>query len=509
VRPAPIVRAGTYDLLLELASGGMASVYLARARETTGASDIPLVAIKRPHRHLAKDKMFLSMLLDEARLASAIDHPNVVKVRELGFEQAEPFIVLDYVEGASLSELRKELAGAERAVDTRVAVRIVLDALAGLHAAHELTDDTGRSLGIIHRDVSPHNVLIGCDGRVRLTDFGIAKAEDRMQETRTHEVKGKLAYLAPERIDKRRTCTKQSDIFSMAVVLWECLAGRRLFRGEEAIDTLHEVMEAPIPRLRQLGADIPAALDDAVARGLSRDLSVRYATAADFAEAIERGAGNSNVGTAADVERVVAAVFGAILRHRHQLIRSVVGDEAADNLLRATGLTPRPKPPPDMPLSTPALYAAVAPPAPSERYAYGNVRDIVPSRRFMGHSWKTVAAVAAGGIVGGLAVLALFSGVYRSSAPSAAPQETRLRGGLAPSSPASPASASSPSGPNDDAFTSAQPSDEARTLDLGEQAAPITAGSLAGGALRDAGVKSRTPRDSEVGTTRNGFTKLK
>ncbi|MEO8874055.1 MAG: serine/threonine-protein kinase, partial [Polyangiaceae bacterium] len=188
--------AGNYELITELASGGMATVFLARSL----TADAPLIAVKRPHKHLATDQVFLSMLIDEARLASAIAHPNVVKVRELGFESAEPFVVMDYVEGASLADLRKELAAAERAVDTKVAVKIVLDALAGLHAAHTLRDDTGRHLGIVHRDISPHNVLLGTDGIARLTDFGIAHAVDRVQVTRTHEVKGKLAYLAPERI---------------------------------------------------------------------------------------------------------------------------------------------------------------------------------------------------------------------------------------------------------------------------------------------------------------------
>src|SRR4029077_11905328 len=267
-------RLGPYELLLELASGGMATVYLARA--TDKRQRPPLGAIKRPHRHLSGDKTFLTMLVDEARLASAIDHPNVVKVRELGFDGGIPFIIMDYVEGASLAELRRELSSIGRALDVRVAVRIVLDALAGLYAAHELKDDTGRALHIIHRDVSPHNVLIGCDGRAHLTDFGIAKAEDRLQTTRTHEVKGKLAYLAPERVDRRRLCTVQSDVFSMAVVLWECFAGRRLFRGEDAVETLQEVMSAPIPLLRQIGAQIPQALDDVIARALSRDLETRY-----------------------------------------------------------------------------------------------------------------------------------------------------------------------------------------------------------------------------------------
>jgi serine/threonine-protein kinase len=243
VTAAPVSRTerlGSYELLLELASGGMATVHLARA--TDRRQGPPLVAIKRPHRHLAGDKTFVTMLVDEARLASAIDDPHVVKVRELGFEGGMPFIVMDYVEGASLAELRRELTAAGRAIDVRVAVRLVLDALAGLQAAHELRDSNDKALHIVHRDVSPHNVLIGCDGRSYLTDFGIAKAEDRIQTTRTHEVKGKLAYLAPERVDKRRMCTVQSDVFSMAVVLWECFAGRRLFRGDEAVDILQQVM---------------------------------------------------------------------------------------------------------------------------------------------------------------------------------------------------------------------------------------------------------------------------
>ena len=247
------------------------------------------------------------MLVDEARLASAIDHPNVVKVRELGFDGGMPFIVMDYVEGTSLAELRRELSAIGRAIDVRVAVRIILDALVGLHAAHELKDDNGKPLHIIHRDVSPHNVLIGCDGRAYVTDFGIAKAEDRIQTTRTHEVKGKLAYLAPERIDKRRMCTVQSDVFSMAVVLWECFAGRRLFRGDEAVDVLQEVMSAPIPTLTQIGAQIPRALDDVIARALSRDLDTRYATALEFAQAVERAAGPEHIGTHADVARLMEA----------------------------------------------------------------------------------------------------------------------------------------------------------------------------------------------------------
>jgi len=409
VPPAPggaLGVVGGYDLLAELAAGGMAMVFLGRAND--GRAIAPLVAIKRPHRHLASDKMFLSMLLDEARLASAIQHENVVKVRELGFHGGEPFIVMDYVEGASLSELRKELAAAERAVDTKVAVRVVLDALMGLHAAHEMRDESGRPLGIIHRDVSPHNVLIGCDGKARLTDFGIAKAEDRLQITRTHEVKGKLAYLAPERVDKRRICTKQSDVFSMAVVLWECLAGRRLFRGEEAVDTLQEVMHAPIPRLRQLGAQVPPALDDVIARGLSRELDARFKTAAEFADAIERAAGRGNVGQPGDVARSIEAVFGPRIAKRHQLVRRALGsDAAASRLFEASGLKEHAKPFGTASISPLAMLAAISPPAPSERYSFGKATEDYSRLAEKKTRRNLAAGVFAGLAVGAIATLLL------------------------------------------------------------------------------------------------------
>jgi serine/threonine-protein kinase len=400
----PVGRVGSYELISELASGGMATVFLARSL----TADSPLIAVKRPHKHLASDKVFLSMLIDEARLASAIHHPNVVKVRELGFEAAEPFVVMDYVEGASLSDLRKELAAAERAVDTKVAVKIILDALAGLHAAHILKDEDGRHLGIVHRDISPHNVLLGTDGRARLTDFGIAHAVDRVQVTRTHEVKGKLAYLAPERVDKRRICTVQSDVFSMAVVLWECLAGRRLFRGDEAIDTLQEVMSAHIPKLRLLGANLPPALDDTIARGLSRDLAIRYATADDFARAIATAAGKSNIGTDADVARVVEAVFGARLGQRHEQVRAVVGDEAAKTLFEKTEIAPRPAPENAIAPGS-QLYASIAPPAPSARYAFGNLNDSLPvNNETPKIPWPLIAAIGGGSAFALMVLFALF-----------------------------------------------------------------------------------------------------
>jgi serine/threonine-protein kinase len=419
---------GAYELLLELASGGMATVHLARA--TDRRQGPPLVAVKRPHRHLQGDKTFLTMLVDEARLASAIDHPNVVKVRELGFDGGMPFIVMDYVEGTSLAELRRELSAIGRAIDVRVAVRMILDALHGLHAAHELKDDNGKPLHIIHRDVSPHNILVGCDGRAYVTDFGIAKAEDRIQTTRTHEVKGKLAYLAPERIDKRRICTVQSDVFSMAVVLWECFAGRRLFRGDEPVDVLQDVMTAPIPTLTQIGAQIPRALDDVIARSLSRDLDTRYATALEFAEAVDRAAGPDHTGTHADVARLMEAIFGARMALRQEHVRSTVGPAELTDLLRESGLPTRDRVS-SAELPTGQLLAELAPPAPTGRYELGTAMRLeVAKLRPKRVPWLGVGAVSAGVVLGVGLTLAVVSNrtkpapiVVRGTPPPPAPAE--------------------------------------------------------------------------------------
>ena len=308
------------------------------------------------------------MLVDEARLASAIDHANVVKVRELGFDRGEPFIVMDYVEGASLAELRKELAGGRprRRRPRRGAHHRSTRSPASTRA-HELRDDNGAPLGHHppRRQPSqrPHRLR-----RARATSPTSASPRPRTasKSTRTHEVKGKLAYLAPERIDKRRICTVQSDVFSMAVVLWECFAGRRLFRGEEAVDTLQDVMSAPIPPLRKLGANIPPELDDVIMRGLSRDLDTRYVTAKDFAQAIERAAGPANVGSHEDVARVMEAVFGARMQARHVKIRAAIGSRRH----RPTPLPVRACPragwtAPEATVADAAILAAIAPPAPS------------------------------------------------------------------------------------------------------------------------------------------------
>lgn len=422
-RAAPAGTVSGYELLVELAAGGMATVYLARA----ALPALPLVALKRPHPHLVRDPVYVSMLVDEARLASAIRHPNVVRVRELGFDGDVPFVVMDYVEGASLVELRRQLADAGRALDVPVAMRIALDALLGLRAAHELADEGGTPLGIIHRDVSPHNVLVGADGLSRLTDFGVAKADHRVQVTRTHEVKGKLAYMAPERVDARRICTVQSDVFAMGVVLWETLAGRRLFRGEEPAQVLAAVLHNNIPRLRSVGAaHVPAVLDEVIARALSRDLAVRYPSAGEFIAALE--ALDVRVARREEVTRVVEAVFSPRMRVLHQAVRRVVGDDEAERLFVATGLTLRPSPVPSAPHSTPELFGALGTELASDRYL---VEETQPPRRAVPLRWASLAV--AGLVV--LALVAVFITRPTSRVAATQPPSSLSAGALPPPQP--------------------------------------------------------------------------
>src|SRR5262249_2389395 len=212
---------GRYETLFQLAAGGMATVSLGTVRGAFGFRQ--LVAIKRPHAHLVADPDYKRDLLNEARLASLIHHANVVDVRDVEASGNEVSLVMDYVEGASLADLLQNALAGGPQVAPAVAVRIALDALAGLHAAHELSDERGQAVELVHRDVSPQNLLVGLDGVTRVTDFGVAKSASKGASTTDGHLKGKIAYMAPEYL-RGQTIDRRLDIFAMGIVLWETIA---------------------------------------------------------------------------------------------------------------------------------------------------------------------------------------------------------------------------------------------------------------------------------------------
>jgi serine/threonine-protein kinase len=267
----------------------MATVHLGRLLGEAGFSRT--VAIKRLHENLAKDPEFVSMFLDEARLASRVRHPNVVSILDVVVLGKEVFLVMDYVQGASVSRLARSARSGEKRVPPKISLSIAVGALQGLHAAHEAKSETGQLLGIVHRDVSPQNILVDVDGVARVIDFGVAKAAGRLQSTREGTLKGKLQYMPPEQI-KGDEIDRRADIYSVSVVLWELLTNRRMFKGQHDVSLMHEILDRVVngkieaPSLLTPG--LPKALDGIVLRGLAARPEDRWQTARDMAIAIER-----------------------------------------------------------------------------------------------------------------------------------------------------------------------------------------------------------------------------
>ena len=267
---------GRYAIYDEVASGGMATVYLGRLMGAGGFART--VAIKRLHPQFARDPEFVAMFLEEARLAARIRHPNVVPTLDVVASKGELFLVMEYVQGESLSRLARALSGRGERIPIPVLLRVMSDVLQGLHAAHEACDERGASLEIVHRDVTPQNVLVGVDGVGRLLDFGVAKAAGRAHTTKDGQIKGKLAYMAPEQLTGAGV-TRQTDVYAAAVVLWELLSGQRLFAGGSEVDVIARLLRRDVKPPSAFAPGIPAALDEVVMRGLSADPASRHASA--------------------------------------------------------------------------------------------------------------------------------------------------------------------------------------------------------------------------------------
>ncbi|HSO35529.1 MAG TPA: serine/threonine-protein kinase [Labilithrix sp.] len=275
---------GRYALYGEIAAGGMATVHLARLLGPVGFSRT--VAIKRLHPHLAKDPDFVAMFLEEARLAARVRHPNVVATLDVVSDDGELFLVMEYVAGESLSRLVRKAREAGERVPPRYAVGIISGALEGLHSAHEAKSEKGQMLGLVHRDVSPQNIHVGTDGVPRLLDFGIAKATNRVQETRTDQIKGKVAYMSPEQLAKG-AIDRRADVYSAAVVLWETLTGQRLFKADDVPSLVYAIINEEIVPPSTVVPDLPPGLDAVVMKGLERDADKRWSSAREMAAALE------------------------------------------------------------------------------------------------------------------------------------------------------------------------------------------------------------------------------
>ena len=272
-----------YELLGEVASGGMATVYLARMRRPMGFSR--LVAIKCMHPQFAKDPSFVSMFMDEARLSARLRHPNIVPTLDIVHEDGHLLLVMEYIEGASLAHLLHAAAKKGARIPVPIACAIVHDVLLGLHEAHQATDDEGAPLAIVHRDVSPQNVLVGIDSLARVLDFGVARARQNTHHSDDNEIKGKIPYMPPEQLFGEAIDHKV-DVYACGVTLWEAIVGERLFDGPIETALVRKISQEPIPRPGSRVTELAPEIDAIVMKALAREAGDRYESALAMAEAI-------------------------------------------------------------------------------------------------------------------------------------------------------------------------------------------------------------------------------
>jgi len=336
--PMPARVVGRYAVFDLIAAGGMATVHFGRLLGAAGFSRT--VVIKRLHAQFAGDPELGAMLLDEARVAARIRHANVVNVIDVVVERDEVLLVMEYVHGESLATLLRADAGqggghphtpGERATSrARLVGNVVAGALQGLHAAHEAMGENNLPLGVVHRDFSPQNILVGVDGTPRVVDFGVAKAAGQSHHTGAGKVKGKIRYLSPEQV----TCgdvDRRTDLWAASVVLWEAVTGKRLFSGDHDAGVLLQVLQRPIPSPREICPEVPEALARVIMRGLSRDKAGRFATALEMATALEEAVGLLP-------PREIGAWVERLARGRLEERRRVLDDIEAETL---TGTPPR------------------------------------------------------------------------------------------------------------------------------------------------------------------------
>jgi serine/threonine protein kinase len=296
---------GKYTIYGKIAAGGMASVFLGRERENARR----WVAIKRVHPHLIARRDVVQMFLNEAKILSRLDHPNICGIIDFGIIQDSPYIVMRYLHGVPLSSLLRRLIDQKKALPVDLMAYIAACTLEGLHYAHESSDDDGKPLGLVHRDISPQNIFITFDGEIALLDFGVAKAAGYAGFTRTGHIKGKYAYMSPEQVEAH-PLDRRSDVFALGIVLWESLAGKHLFRRKRHIDTLRAIANADVPSISNVNPNVPHALEAIIARSLVGDRRLRYSTAKAMANDLFAYLSQRTTGTGgAEASDMLALMF--------------------------------------------------------------------------------------------------------------------------------------------------------------------------------------------------------
>lgn len=326
---------GGFELIAKLATGGMAEIFLARSPN----ADEPLV-LKRILPHLAEDEHFVQMFRDEAALAKQLVHPNICRVQHLGNEGSAWFIVMEHVHGVSLARMMTLLSKRLEVPDYRTVGGIMTQACHGLHYAHDARGPSGQPLGIVHRDISPPNIMVSSAGQAKLLDFGIAKANTAQTKTRSGTLKGKNAYMSPEQI-LGRTLDRRSDIFALGTVLWELLAIKRLFHRDSDFMTYRAITEEPTPDIRQHRPDIPGPLREVVERALAKHPADRFANAAEFARALTQSiAILGGPATANDLMGFMETRFAAEIARQDEILKAATrstGERPALRMVRDSG----------------------------------------------------------------------------------------------------------------------------------------------------------------------------
>jgi eukaryotic-like serine/threonine-protein kinase len=387
-----------YRIVAPLRSGGMARLYLARRDGVAGFSRT--AAIKVIHPHLAREPRFVELFIAEARLSSKIEHPNVVRVEDLGEIDGVLFLAMEYVHGVSLGELVASLKARRRRLGFEAVAHIGVRVATALHAAHETTDaKSAKALGIVHCDVSPQNILVSFSGHVKLIDFGVAKALGGAGEASQSSLRGKLAYMAPEQA-KGRPLDRRTDVFALGVVLWELLTLERLYEASNDVALLARVQDGVAPSLIERISDVPEALARVVMRALARDPDERHASALEMARALGDAVPASRSLEPDELGSLLVAAVPDEARKRDALLALAAGEDqerAASDPLPTTAARARQETQPSavfehltLPLAAPEESTVVSPPRmPAGAASRG------PSRRW---AWSLVAAALTLGV---------------------------------------------------------------------------------------------------------------